>query len=146
MKYLKFVEESVIHTDSNESFWEKLLWIILSLIFPDPNPDFSQLYGYVETWYIEYDETDEKDGTLREVGRDTYGRIIVKDPDERNYGYWNDTNMGINDFIEQMHAEFISKEEFESVWNEELVRVDKKDYRKQNQQGLVPVSLRKNWQ
>jgi hypothetical protein len=130
MKYLKFVEESVIHTDSNESFWEKLLWIILSLIFPDSNPDFSQLYGYVETWYIEYDETDEKDGTLREVGRDTYGRIIVKDPDERNYGYWNDTNFGINDFIEQMHAEFISKEEFESVWNEELVRVDKKDYRK----------------
>jgi hypothetical protein len=36
--------------------------------------------------------------------------------------------MGINDFIEQMHAEFINKEEFESVWNEELVRVDKKSY------------------
>ena len=66
-----------------------------------------------------------KNGTVREVGRDVYGRIIVKDPDERNYDFWNDINMGLNDFIEQMHTEYISKEEFEFVWNEELVKVKK---------------------
>ena len=87
------------------------------------------MYSLVETWYIEYDEIDEQDGAYREVGRDAYGRIIVKDPDERNSGFWSDTNMGLNDYIKQMHAEYISKEEFEAVWNEELVRVDKKSYR-----------------
>ena len=46
--------------------------------------------------------------------------IVEKAPDNRNYGFWNDTNMNINDFINQKSAEFISKEEFESVWNEEL--------------------------
>jgi hypothetical protein len=128
MKYLKFNHN--IGSVLEEPFVVRILYKIKSIMCPWDNPDFGDLYLLVETWYIEYDETEEMDGTLREVGRDTYGRIIVKDPDERNYGYWNDTNMGINDFIEQMHAEFISKEEFESVWNEELVRVDKKDYRK----------------
>ena len=130
MKYLKFVGETRTNKEAEKSFWIDLLCSFLSFIIPKANPDFDYLYDFVETWYIEYDETCEEDGTLREVGRDTYGRIIVKDPDKRNYGFWNDTNMGINDFIEQMHAEFISKEEFESVWNEELVRVDKDFYRK----------------
>ena len=58
-----------------------------------------------------------------------FKQLTDPNPDERNYGFWNDTNMGLNDFIEQMHAEYISKEEFEAVWNEELVRVDKKSYR-----------------
>ena len=65
-----------------------------------------------------------EDGTVREVGRDTFGRIIVKDPDERNYGFWNDTNMGLNDFIMHKHAEYISQEEFESAWSEKLVKID----------------------
>ena len=128
MKYLIFVVDRELHAESKKSFWKDFLWKILSFIFPRANPDFDDLYSFVETWYIEYDETCEEDGTVREIGRDAYGRIIVKDPDDRNYGYWNDTNMGINDFIEKMHAEFINKEEFESVWNEELVRVDKKSY------------------
>jgi len=130
MKYLKFVEETRTNTETKEFFWGDFLLSIFSFIFPKANPDFDHLYGFVQTWYIEYDETYEEDGTIREVGRDAYGRIIVKDPDKRNYGFWNDTNMGLNDFIEQMHAEYISKEEFEAVWNEELVKVKKKSYRK----------------
>ncbi len=129
MKYLKFIEKKTSNAEEKESFWINLLRKILEFLLPQANPDFDHLYLLVETWYIEYDEKYEEDGTIREVGRDAYGRIIVKDPDERNYGFWNDTNMGLNDFIEQMHAEYISKEEFEAVWNEELVRVDKKSYR-----------------
>ena len=124
MKYLKFVEKRKIKKEHQKSILGNLLWKIISLFIPTANPDFDNLYLEVETWYIEYDETYKEDGTVREVGRDTYGRIIVKDPDDRNYGFWNDTNMGINDFIEQMHAEFITKEEFESAWNEELVKID----------------------
>ena len=127
MKYLKFKYN--IGSVLEESFFERVLFSFLRIIFWGDNPDFRGLYSLVDTWYIEYDETYEEDGTIREVGRDAYGRIIVKDPDKRNYGFWNDTNMGLNDFIEQMHAEYISKEEFEAVWNEELVRVDKKSYR-----------------
>ena len=129
MKYLKFIEKKTSNAEEKDSFLINLLRKILEFLLPQANPDFDHLYLLVETWYIEYDEKYEEDGTIREVGRDAYGRIIVKDPDERNYGFWNDTNMGLNDFIEQMHAEYISKEEFEAVWNEELVRVDKKSYR-----------------
>ena len=127
MKYLKFNYN--LGPIPEYSFFVKLLIKLIRIIIPEENPDFGELSELVETWYIEYDEKYEEDGTIREVGRDAYGRIIVKDPDDRNYGCWNDTNMGLNDFIEQMHAEYISKEEFEAVWNEELVRVDKKSYR-----------------
>ena len=128
MKYLRFKEKVKSSPKSKEIFWWNLLWKILALVFPKANPDYDHLYSFVETWYIEYDETCENDGTVREVGKDTFGRIIVKAPDNRNYGFWNDTNMNINDFINHKSAEFISKEEFESVWNEELVRVDKRDF------------------
>lgn len=127
MKYLKFIENSQPCKEEKQSFWYKLLWKVIGFILPNPNPDFDHLYSFVEIWYIEYDENCDEDGTVREVGRDTYGRIIVKDPDDRNYGFWNDTNMGLKDFIQQKHAEYISKEDFESVWNEELVKVDKND-------------------
>ena len=129
MKYLKFIEKKTSNAEEKESFLINLLRKILEFLLPQANPDFDHLYLLVETWYIEYDEIDEQDGAYREVGRDAYGRIIVKDPDERNSGFWSDTNMGINDYIKQMHAEYISKEEFEAVWNEELVRADKKSYR-----------------
>lgn len=128
MTYLKFKEKRDAFSEDKDSFWLKLLVKVLSLIIPSANPDFDSLYGFVETWYIEYDEQEEKDGTIREVGRDSYGRIIVKDPDDRNYGYWTDVNGGINDYIEKMNAEYITQEEFESVWNEELVKVNIKDY------------------
>ncbi|SEW08964.1 hypothetical protein SAMN04487850_1575 [Prevotella aff. ruminicola Tc2-24] len=127
MKYLKFKYN--IGSVLDESFFERVLSKFLRIIFFWEDPDFGELYSLVETWYIEYDEIDEQDGAYREVGRDAYGRIIVKDPDERNSGFWSDTNMGLNDYIKQMHAEYISKEEFEAVWNEELVKVDKKSYR-----------------
>ena len=128
MKYLKFKDN--IGSVLVESFFERVLSKFLRIISFWDNPDFGELSELVETWYIEYDEKYEEDGTIREVGRDAYGRIIVKDPDERNYGCWNDTNMGLNDFIEQMHAEYISTEEVEAVWNDELVKVKKKFYRK----------------
>lgn len=124
MKYLRFNYN--LGAIPEYSFFEKILIKIVRIVIPEENPDFRESYHFVETWYIEYDETSENDGVCREVGRDAFGRIIIKTPDDRNYGYWNDTNMGIGDFIEQMHAEFISQEEFESAWNEELVRVDRK--------------------
>ena len=125
----KMKSYEIFKIQSEYSFFVKLLIKLIRIIIPEENPDFRQSYHLVETWYIEYDETCENDGVCREVGRDTYGRVIVKDPDDRNYGYWTDVYGGINDYIEHMHAEYISKEEFEAVWNEELVRVDKKSYR-----------------
>ena len=126
MKYLKFNYN--LGSIPKYSFFEKILIKLVRIILPEENPDFRQAYYFVETWYIEYDETCENDGVCREIGRDTYGRIIVKDPDKRNYGYWTDVYGGINDYIKQMHAEFITKEEFESTWNEKLVKVDKRTY------------------
>lgn len=126
MKYLKFNYN--IGSISHDSFISKILWSLLRFVFPDPNPDFSHLYCLVETWYIEIDEECKYDGVCREIGTDINGRIIVKDPDDRNYGYWTDVNGGINDCIDKMNAKYITREEFESVWNEELVKVSRKDY------------------
>ena len=129
MKYLIFTEKRRTSKAGMKRFsWQNLLWKAISVIVPNANPDFDLSYDFVETWYIEYDESCEKDGTVREIGIDCYERIIVKAPDARNYGFWNDTNMGISDFIKQKHAKYITQEEFESVWNEKLVKVSRKDY------------------
>ena len=124
MKYLRFKFD--LGPIPKYSFFEKILIKLMEIVIPKANPDFEESYHYVETWYIEYDETCENDGVCREIGRDVLGRIIFKTPDDRNYGFWADYNGGLNDYIEEMHAEFISQEEFESTWNEKLVRVDKK--------------------
>jgi hypothetical protein len=125
MTYLKFKYSKTTNQKGKKSFFSRALWKLLSFILPVANPDFECLYDLVGTWYIEYNETYSIDGTNREVGKDVKGRVIVKAPDDKNYGFWNDTNMGLKDFIETFNAERISKDEFEAVWNEELVKIDR---------------------
>lgn len=79
------------------------------------NPDFEDKFEYVAQWYIEYDDV--KDNvSCREIGLDSDGNIIVKMSDERNYGYWLDTNCELIDF-EKMGAQRIEKEKFECLWD-----------------------------
>lgn len=43
-------------------------------------------------------------------------KIIVKMPDDRNYGYWLDTNCELEDF-KKMGINMITEKEFNDLWN-----------------------------
>ena len=36
--------------------------------------------------------------------------------DERNYGYWLDTNMQLEDFMKQTGCQMVSREQLEDLW------------------------------
>jgi hypothetical protein len=79
------------------------------------NPDFEDKIPYVAQWYVEYDEDLNVSG--REIGLDADGKVIVKMPDERNYGFWLDTNMTIEDFKSEFKIQMITEREFDNLWN-----------------------------
>jgi hypothetical protein len=76
---------------------------------PDANPDYDPKLHLVREWLIEFDDEGHPD---REIGLDAHGVPIVAGPDDRNYGFWLDTNMRFSDFA----GEPIEKESFEVVW------------------------------
>ena len=78
------------------------------------DPDFFDKLGYVAMWYLEYDE--KCDEPFREIGIDSGGKIIVKMPDERNYGYWVDTNCDLQ-FFKKFNIQMITEQEFNNLWN-----------------------------
>jgi len=114
-KYLR----SKLGTDSNEPkessniknslFWD-LIAKVLTLIIPNANPDYEKTLHLVDEWLIEFGEDGIPD---REIGLNSQGIPILAGPDERNYGYWHDTNMRINDFENNE----ISSDYFQEKWN-----------------------------
>ena len=70
----------------------------------------------VHLWYISYSERDGH--ACREIGMGKDGTVIKKASYEDHHGYWFGSHFTINDYVKRFSTEFISKEEFESVWNE----------------------------
>ena len=66
-------------------------------------------------WLIEYDDV-EFHQAVREIGLDTNKNLIVKLPDERNYGYWLDLDCDIN-FFKKFNYQLITKKAFDALWN-----------------------------
>jgi hypothetical protein len=79
------------------------------------NPDFEDKIQYVAQWYLEYDE--EGHGSWREIGLDINKKVIVKMPDERNYGFWLDTNCTIEDLKKEFGIQMITEQDFNTLWN-----------------------------
>ncbi len=100
------------HT-TNKSFWRKCMSSFGKKVCA--NPDFEDKIPYVAQWYVEYDEDLNVSG--REIGLDADGKVIVKMPDERNYGFWLDTNMTIEDFKSEFKIQMITEREFDNLWN-----------------------------
>ena len=50
----------------------------------------------------------------REIGLDKNNEPIFSGPNEKDYGFWLDTNMDINDF---KNVEEITQEYFNETWN-----------------------------
>ena len=74
----------------------------------DANPEYD--HSLVDEWYIEFDD---EGWPGREIGLDSHELPVLAGPDDRNYGFWLDTNMQYNDF----NGAEISAEHFEEKWN-----------------------------
>ena len=81
------------------------------------NPDFDHKIVYVAKWYIEYDNREDYDTSCREIGLDANNKVIVKMPDDNNYGFWLDTNATLQDFKDKFDIEMITEQEFNDLWN-----------------------------
>ena len=81
----------------------------------EANPDFEEAIDFVAEWLIEYDDV-EFNQAVREIGLDTNKNLIVKLPDERNYGYWSDLDCDIN-FFKKFNYQLITKKAFDALWN-----------------------------
>ncbi len=75
------------------------------------NPDYERGFPEVAEWLIEFGDDQLPD---REIGLNSVGVPVLAGPNERNYGFWLDTNMKLNDF----ENEVIEKNYFEEKWNE----------------------------
>ena len=115
MKYfiLKWSSEKKQNNKTKRSLWYRLLH---KMIVPlSANPDFDDKIEDVTLWFIEYDDVVNHIAN-REIGFAKDSRIIVKMPDDRNYGYWLDTNCELEDF-KKMGINMITEKEFNDLWN-----------------------------
>lgn len=105
------------HQCAEKNKKETLLGRILhsAAMFFAANPDFEDKIEHVTQWFVEYDDVT-YNVAVREIGLDSKGEIIVKMPDEINYGFWGDTNCRIEDF-RKFGITMITEQEFNSLWN-----------------------------
>jgi hypothetical protein len=75
---------------------KKMIRSFLESILPKANPDFEDRIPQVAFWLIEFPDEDSEPS--REIGLDDNGQVILKTPDERNFGYWVDNDLTLNDF------------------------------------------------
>jgi len=75
------------------------------------NPDYRPRLHLVREWFVEIG-----DDSLpwREIGLNGAGEPVLAGPDDRNYGFWLDTNMTLADFV----GEPVTREQFEDVWSD----------------------------
>jgi hypothetical protein len=94
---------------------KKVFGGVISAVIPKANPDFENKFNLVKKWIIEVDN--ETGIPQREIGMDENGRIIVKMPFKKNYGFWTDSNLVFTDFKNEFDTTKITKDTFENYWN-----------------------------
>jgi hypothetical protein len=108
--------EVVIRTQEATDWPEKepvsvKLWRTVLFFVPRANPDYDKKMHLLHEWWIEFDEAGNPG---REIGLDARGKPVLAGPDDRNYGFWLDTNMTLKDFD---HDE-VPLKSFEALWNQ----------------------------
>jgi hypothetical protein len=112
-KMLKTVKNEPNPNSVLDKFWE-FVTNFMRKILPKANPDYDDLIDNVETWLIEFDK--ESRFPDREIGIDENGNVLMIMPDEKNYGYWTDNNLKLEDFEVNFNTEKIGKEKFDTIW------------------------------
>ena len=98
-----------------ENIGKRLAKVVLESIVPIANPDFEKKIDIVAFWLIEFENDSYYPN--REIGLDSSGKTIMIMPWEKNYGYWTDNNLVIENFRTDFETINIKKEEFEKYWN-----------------------------
>jgi len=102
----------MIYLKSNKATdWEKPNLLTRLMQKLSANPDYEQALPEVAEWLIEFGEDQLPD---REIGLNSSGIPVLAGPNERNYGFWLDTNMKLSNF----ESETIEKSYFEQKWQE----------------------------
>lgn len=95
--------------------FEKSAIKVLTTILPKANPDFEDKIDDVDEWLVEINE---ETATLeREIGIDNRGQTIMIMPFGKNYGYWTDNNLKLDDFVEIFKATRFADKEFNDRWD-----------------------------
>jgi hypothetical protein len=114
--YIKFTDPDTREKRVKESWWWRIIKMLLISVFPSGNPRFDDEIENVKEWLIEF-----KDGNQypnREIGLDILQQPIMIMPWRRNYGYWIDNHLLLNDFKLMFNTVEITWEEFENHWDQ----------------------------
>ena len=112
--YIKFKSPNFGTRKTPENIGTRLLKTVLTTILPIANPDFEDKISDASFWLIEFEADSYYPN--REIGLDIEGNPIMIMPWRKNYGYWTDNNLVLNDFRSHFETVVISKEEFEKAW------------------------------
>ena len=88
--------------------------VISTTVIPIANPDFENKIDEVSTWLIEFEGDSYYPN--REIGLDISDIPILVMPWRKNYGYWTDNELTLEDFRSHFDSTSSSKEEFERNW------------------------------
>lgn len=113
--YIKFSPSGSIVQKVPGNIGKRLAKVVLESIVPVANPDFDKKIDMVGTWLIEFENDSYYPN--REIGLDGDGKTIMIMPWEKNYGYWTDNNLVIENFRNNFKTVNITREEFEKHWN-----------------------------
>ena len=103
MRYLRTKQATDFQKEKKSGIFKSVLDRL------NPNPDYQ--FHLVREWLVEFGEDDLP---FREIGLGKNGKPVLAGPDDRNYGFWLDTNMKFDDFS----GDIISSEVFEGLWVE----------------------------
>lgn len=109
---MKYLSTEMATNWPEESLAGRLLKVIFFFI-PKANPGYDSKMYRVKKWLVEFLEEDGMWRPWREIALDASGDIVFAGPDQRNYGFWLDTNMKYEDF----EGEPIERELFEQYWS-----------------------------
>src|SRR5262245_26851506 len=112
--YIKFNDPDKRVKRIKESRWKRFVKMLLISFIPSGNPTFDDEIENVKEWLIEFKGGNQYPN--REIGLDNLQQPIMIMPWRRNYGYWIDNNLLLNDFKSIFNAAEITKEEFENHW------------------------------
>jgi hypothetical protein len=113
--YIKFSLPDSLVQKIPGNIGKRLAKVDLESIVAISNPDFDKKIDMVGTWLIEFENDSYYPN--REVGLDSNGKTIMIMPWERNYGYWTDNNLIIENFRSHFKTIDITRAEFEKYWN-----------------------------
>ncbi|MES2593500.1 MAG: hypothetical protein V4608_16575 [Bacteroidota bacterium] len=114
--YIKFRDTPSTLEEKKKSLRvSKILYTILFFI-PKANPEYKKFLDDVSEWLLEIDPVDNL--PIREIAKDTSGKILFIMPWRNDYGYWTDNNIKTDYFMEYFKASIIDKAEFNNNWDE----------------------------